>query len=254
MRLIAVSSVFAIGSQIMGPMIALSDTVTRTCPFSCRTIGMAGSDNCHDYRHDNLCTVKVDNGSVGASSTSSSGLGGSRICLLTSGRMRVKGQCKSSAGEVELTAAKLSSLSDIAIAGVPSGETVTGVIGAGAQSDGAGRHTIDTSFGFIPVNALGSSDVVVASTSQLASECGGIASNCLSAEENSSTSICVGSTSNPTAPAGKLCIYPVSAKNANQLRAYSIPESGSLYGFSLAWNYISVGESVVEAVWAYTAQ
>ena len=235
---------------------AFAGTTTRTCPYSCKSIGQTRADGCHDYRNGNQCTVTTTSSSTGTGTgvTSTTSASGDKICLSTSGKFRTRAQCRTTSGEVELTAAALPELSDIQLLGVPSKETVTGVIGATVQSPTTGASSTDASFGFKPITSLLSTDIIVGSTSQLIAGCAGSATNCLSSEEVSGTTNCTGSVSNPTAPAGKICVYPTNVVNANQIRAYADPENGSLHGFTISWNAVTPGTSAVDAVWAYTAQ
>ena len=243
-----------VAALMMVTQSAFAGTTTRTCPFSCRSIGQTRADGCHDYRNGNQCTVTTSKSTgTGVTSTGSSS-SGSKICLSLSGKFRGRTQCRTSSGEVELTAAGLSELSDIQLAGVPSKETVTGVIGGSIQAAGSGTWSTDASFGFKPATSLLSTDIIVSSSSQLTSGCSGSATNCLSSEEVTGSVNCTGSVSNPTAPAGKLCVYPTNVVNANQIRAFADPESGSTHGFTVSWNAINSGTSTVDAVWAYTAQ
>lgn len=66
---------------------------------------------------------------------------------------------------------------------------------------------------------------------------------------------CSGSPSNPTAPAGKVCIYVAGADNALNVTGYSVlfGTEASPYGFKLKWDTTSPGDTFVDATWAYTA-
>ncbi len=68
---------------------------------------------------------------------------------------------------------------------------------------------------------------------------------------------CTGTPANPTAPAGKVCIYVAGGDNAEDLKGYSVlpGTSGSRYGFKLHWVSTGVGSAnntFIDAVWAYT--
>lgn len=54
----------------------------------------------------------------------------------------------------------------------------------------------------------------------------------------------------PTAPAGKVCIYVVHADNAADLFGYGVESD---QGFKLNFTNTGAGDSFVDAVWAYTA-
>jgi hypothetical protein len=64
-----------------------------------------------------------------------------------------------------------------------------------------------------------------------------------------------GSPANPTAPAGKVCIYVAGGDNAVDVQGYSVlPGTGaSPYGFELKWTNTTTGDTFIDAVWAYKA-
>ena len=66
---------------------------------------------------------------------------------------------------------------------------------------------------------------------------------------------CNGTVANPTAPPGDVCIYVAGGDNAQDLFGYSIVPGtgGSPYGFKLNWTSPVVGDTYIDAVWAYTA-
>lgn len=237
--------------------VAQAETQYRPCPFSCRSIGKANDPDCRDFRRGNTCFVETSgsqgSSGNGGSSGGSSSSGGQKICVGSDGTLRTRGQCRSAAGESELSAAGLPRLADTSIAGVPSGQTITGVVGSAVQSPGAGGWAALASFGGKPPTALSSGNVVIASNAELATACSGVAANCLSAEEVVNTASCTGSNTAPTAPAGKLCVYPVTVTNATALRAAPVPEGGSTHGFAVTWTAVAVGTSAFSGVWAYTA-
>ena len=66
---------------------------------------------------------------------------------------------------------------------------------------------------------------------------------------------CTGNPANPTAPAGKVCIYVSAADHAFNLNGYSVlfGTGASPYGFKLKWDASTAGDTFVDATWAYTA-
>jgi hypothetical protein len=66
---------------------------------------------------------------------------------------------------------------------------------------------------------------------------------------------CTGTPANPTAPPGKVCIYVSGADHAFNLNGYSVlfGTGASPYGFKLKWDASTVGDTFVDATWAYTA-
>ena len=66
---------------------------------------------------------------------------------------------------------------------------------------------------------------------------------------------CTGTPENPTAPPGKVCIYVSGADHAFNLAGYSVlfGTGASKYGFKLKWDASQVGDTFVDATWAYTA-
>ena len=66
---------------------------------------------------------------------------------------------------------------------------------------------------------------------------------------------CSGSPENPTAPAGTVCIYVSGADHAFNLAGYSVlfGTEASKYGFKLKWDASQIGDTFVDATWAYKA-
>lgn len=182
-----------------------------------------------------------------------SAAGGSKICLTNSGDLRVKGSCKSRRGETAITSANIATIADIGLAGIPSGNTVYGVIGGDFDVDNASSTLgVTSSLPAVVDPSLTSADIIVDTTTELATACSGDASTCLSAAEVAAASTCTGSTTSPSAPAGKLCIYPYTLTNASSITGSS-PAAGANVGFTVDWTAASTGDTKFGAVWAYTA-
>jgi len=142
---------------------------------------------------------------------------------------------------------------------IPKGATVYGVIGGRYVARG-GEETY-LAMSSLPARTTPvfdeESDIQVTNTAACAAD-----SNCLTAEESDVASTCTGTAANPTAPKGKVCIYPVTRLNAKFLVGFHVLEGANgnapapasfSTGFRLGWESESEGETSVEAVWAYTA-
>ncbi|MFY9586569.1 MAG: hypothetical protein WAT66_03825 [Actinomycetota bacterium] len=143
---------------------------------------------------------------------------------------------------------------------IASGVTVRGVVGgdfegftatAGGPCEDNCDWGVDASLPFAAPVGLTDATVLV-DTALCLSDCPGISAD---SSESSSAATCLGSATNPTAPAGKVCIYVAGAANAVELAGYSVmPGTGaSKYGFKLKWVSTTADDSFVDAVWAYTA-
>lgn len=128
---------------------------------------------------------------------------------------------------------------------VPSGTTVRGVAGIQAENP-----VVNGTFGqnetlAVPATAgLSDADVAVNTTGYLA-QGGSTAPTTSDTNPN-----CTGTPSNPTAPAGKVCIYVLHSNNATNINGSGF---GSANGFKLSWTAPVVGNTYVDAIWAYTA-
>jgi hypothetical protein len=134
---------------------------------------------------------------------------------------------------------------------VPSGKTIHGVVGFG-QTTTAGNEDmeIDQQLSMPAAAALKDSDVYVSLSGMAAPGTGQIAPT--TTDTNAG---CTGTAQNPTAPAGKVCVYVVDGANAANVQGSGLGANGSPYGFKLSWQSqtASGGRSYVDAVYAYTA-
>ncbi len=179
--------------------------------------------------------------------------GGSKICLTSSGDLRVKGSCKSRRGETAITSVNIATIADIGLAGIPSGQTVYGVIGGDFDVDNTSSTLgVTSSLPAVVDPTLTSADIIVDTTTELSSACSGDASTCLSAAEVAAAATCTGSTASPSAPAGKVCIYPYTLTNASSISG-NAPAAGANVGFTVDWTAATTGDTKFGAVWAYTA-
>jgi hypothetical protein len=135
---------------------------------------------------------------------------------------------------------------------IPQGVTTYGVVGGEFYSAAAGVDWgVTTSIYGVPPTTLSNELVVVHNNSIVDNECN--SKSCLSAEELTYSARCTGSITNPSAPPGWLCIYPTARVNANNIRAYILPNDAGQYGFLLHWSAPTAGQTSVRGVWAYTA-
>lgn len=250
--------IFVIAAEF-APSLLLAQTTSRPCPYSCRTVNTEGR-NCKDWREGNTCFVELSGRRPSADAPdpsndgSDSNRGGrQQICEEEGGTLTVKSRCRENRGEERVSIESLSARTDIAIAGIPSGTTVFGVVGGNFQSPGVADWAVFSSLPGTASMSLVADTVTVASTTELLAACGGTAASCLDASELTATALCTGTTNLPTAPAGRLCIYPEVVINASGIVASPVPAPGSAVGFSLGWNSPAAGNTAVRAIWAYTA-
>jgi len=134
--------------------------------------------------------------------------------------------------------------------GVPAGQTLRGAIGADFTA-AAGAEDFGT-IASLPIpasNPLSDGDVSVNVNTW------GDGGGQTQPSTTDTSAGCSGSLAEPTAPAGKVCIYVAGGDNAIDVNGFSvIPGSGaSPYGFKLGWTSNGAGDTFIDAVWAYTA-
>ncbi len=123
---------------------------------------------------------------------------------------------------------------------IPSGQTISGVMGGNAPATAAGANVnMVVSF---PVPAPAP---VLAGNVNFAP----------APVPFDDDPTCSGTAAAPTAPRGQVCLYLVTASNANDAAGYQIGAAAeSTRGFSVGWSVEQAGgESELRAVWAYTA-
>jgi hypothetical protein len=134
---------------------------------------------------------------------------------------------------------------------VPSGRTIRGAVGGDFESGATlADWGVDVSLPAKAANALGDDDVFVSVAGWASGDAG------QTQPKTADTSAeCDGTPASPTAPPGQVCIYVAAGDNATDVSGYSVlPGSGaSRYGFKLAWTSPLIGDTFVDAVWAYTA-
>lgn len=90
------------------------------------------------------------------------------------------------------------------------------------------------------------SNVIVVNNTSVATGCGG--SSCLHSAELALSLLCSGTSQNPSAPAGFVCIYPSGRINFSSIHALS----DNQFGFFVSGNSVSAGDVLFRATWAYT--
>ena len=140
---------------------------------------------------------------------------------------------------------------------IPSGTTVYGVIGLDVEAPLASGDF--SAFASLPAKTsqiLTDADILLASTPVLA----GCSGECRLGSAVTSGAVCTGTAANPTAPAGKLCIY-ISSLSSSRIPAGGVfstvfPVSGTptvTPGFRVIWTINAVGDTFLKGTWAYTA-
>jgi hypothetical protein len=134
---------------------------------------------------------------------------------------------------------------------VPSGRTIRGAVGGDyhAFDNTASDFGIDVTLPMPAPVGLSDADVFV-DVSHWQNAGGQTAPTTTDTDPG-----CTGTPDNPTAPAGKVCIYVSGADHAFNLAGYSVlfGTGASKYGFKLKWDASQVGDTFVDATWAYTA-
>jgi hypothetical protein len=135
---------------------------------------------------------------------------------------------------------------------VPSGSTIRGVVGGDFHNYDGGFNrdfAVDVTLPIPAANALRDDSVFV----NVAGWQGTPGQTPPTSSDNDPG--CTGTPANPTAPAGKVCIYVSSSTHAVNLTGYSVlfGAGTSPYGFKLKWETSVDGDTFVDATWAYTA-
>lgn len=134
---------------------------------------------------------------------------------------------------------------------IPSGTTIRGVLGNFSSISGYGILSSYSSFNGSSPTSLQDTDVIVKATQVVTDQCLNL-SECLDSEEISAQGFCTGSAENPTAPAGKVCIYPTTFANVYGLHAITVGNGKFGFGVNWAGDRNSLSYSLFDAVWAYT--
>jgi hypothetical protein len=125
---------------------------------------------------------------------------------------------------------------------IPSGQTVTGVLGLRDNGPSAGGAFVNYVVS-LPVPAP--ADLLAANVN--------FAPDAAASDDDAT---CTGSAATPTAPAGKACIYVISASNAVTAQGFQVVGGASAAnrrGFNVGWDTSAAGATELRASWAYTA-
>ena len=167
----------------------------------------------------------------------------------------VNSSLTTSLNTLSTTVSELGTEVDNRFSSIPSGKTVTGFIGYDAENvDSSGDYWV---FGSLPApltTVLTEETVTVVNTSAIATACSG--STCLLASEKteSDASGCTGTSTAPTAPAGRLCIYPTGSNNINSMFGLHLGSGAQGFAVSVSADGTAAGNDLYfQAAWAYTA-
>jgi hypothetical protein len=139
-----------------------------------------------------------------------------------------------------------------ALSSVPSGQTIRGAVGGDFHAYDATQASdfgVDVSLPMPAPVGLTDDDVFVNVNFW---QNGGGQTAPTTTDTNAG---CTGTLDEPTAPAGKVCIYVTGADQAFNVEGFSVRfgTEASKYGFKLKWDASTQGDTFVDAVWAYTA-
>jgi hypothetical protein len=195
------------------------------------------------------------------------------------GKILVRPKCKKKKGEVQVDVAGLQSLIPAGAKGeqgiqgmqgeqgqsafdlMPSGASIFGVIGNTVPVSQLDQTLLAyASFPALLSQDLRGSDIYIKINSAVDNDCQ--SGQCPSTPYNATSSLCTGTPAAPTAPAGKVCIYPRFVTNGRSSSFNATPVGDSdfngafgRHGFRLSLDAAGAGggEMGFEAVWAYTA-
>lgn len=141
-------------------------------------------------------------------------------------------------------------------ASIPSGTVFKGALGLDTQSSvDIGDFRILVSFP-LPLSTpiTSDDDIIVADNIEMQNGCSG--GNCISAADLSLSSLCTGTATAPTAPAGKVCVYPLNTGSntlAGSVEAFRMNDHEERFGFFVTFNSVAAGDLYFNGTWAYTA-
>ena len=179
-----------------------------------------------------------------------------KMCISEDKGMIFRKVCKATRGEESVSLLTLPEWGSVRLNGIPSGHVVSGVIGF---DDHASASFEDfAGFASFPVAELPggaglvSTDILIDETPAVLSSCGK-ASNCIDSDSLDTSNVCTGEVDNPTAPAGKVCIYPVGMSSNATFLGNTVPFSGSRSGFEVRGVANGSGDIYFQGIWAYQA-
>lgn len=191
------------------------------------------------------------------------------LCLTKKGAITTRLKCKS--GETKLNASNLGALGlqgpkgdtgpsgeqgpqgPVSSGTISSGQTITGILGETMFPGSVGASaSIVVDYGVKVAEAPTSEHIVVKANAALTSACGSDACLNSSDRDASAQAACTGTADAPTAPAGYVCIYPLSLLDvANNLQGHNT--LNTKFGFQVFWIVGSGLKTSFIGTWAYTA-
>jgi hypothetical protein len=140
---------------------------------------------------------------------------------------------------------------------IPSGKTVYGVIGITDNKNASDTVYLYSNLSGISSAPIPAANVVVRANETLLANCSG--QSCLSARMQAVQTACPGTSSNPIAAPGFVCIYPTGVRGEfgnGSISGYELyTETGvpTRVGFSFSYDTKITGMTYFEGIWAYTA-
>ncbi len=140
---------------------------------------------------------------------------------------------------------------------IPSGKTVYGFIGLTDNKNANDSVYLYESLPGIASAPLPATNVIVRANELLLDSCSG--QICLSARMQAMQGSCPGTSSNPSAAPGFVCIYPTAVRGefANgSIAGYEFYTENSVaprVGFAMSYETKITGQTFFEGIWAYTA-
>ncbi len=154
---------------------------------------------------------------------------------------------------------------------IPTGTTVRGVIGGIPFQDSGGSPEDSWVMQSLPAPAsqpIGKADIIIARTATVTAACPTLTTCFHENELTKDSSVCTGTADLPTAPAGKVCIYPyrfdrmakvlgsngvVRGFDSQNQPSWQGTDDSNVYGFGIYFRNLSSYLATFSATWAYTA-
>lgn len=175
------------------------------------------------------------------------------LCITSAGGFVARPGCSANRGETKIDAATLRLMSDDFLVGLPAGASFSSAFGNEFTATQGSLWALVVGLPFPATEPLSATDVIIAPTAAVTQECGSDLSRCLSNDQVQAGTQCSGSLTAPTAPAGKICVYPEVFVNVASLTVETVPGPMSTEGFRVRWAAMQAGRTGVSGVWTYTA-
>ena len=179
-----------------------------------------------------------------------------KMCISEDKGMIFRKVCKASRGEESVSLSSLPEWGSVRLNGIPTGHVVSGIVGFDSHAT-AGSQDF-SGFASFPVaelpggSGITNADVLIDETEELKNICGK-AADCINGDSLDNANVCTGNVSNPTAPAGTVCIYPYSLSNNATYSGFAVPFNNSRSGFEVRGTASGVGDIYFQGIWAYQA-